>query len=61
MGAARRTILLADSSKFQQRSFCTVCTLAELDEVITDDAIAPQALATLREAVTVTLVSPRRT
>jgi len=60
MGAARRTILLADSSKFQQRSFCTVCTLAELDEVITDDAITPQALAAVREAAPVTLVTPRR-
>ena len=60
MGAARRTILLADSSKFHQRAFCTVCTMAELDEVITDDAIAPHALAALREVVTVTLVTPRR-
>lgn len=61
MGAARRTILLADSSKFQQRSFCAVCTTAELDEVITDDTIAPEPLAALREAVgKVTLVSPRR-
>ena len=62
MGAARRTILLADSSKFQQRSFCAVCTVAELHEVITDDAIPPSALAALQEAaVTVTLVTPRRT
>jgi DeoR/GlpR family transcriptional regulator of sugar metabolism len=61
MGAARRTILLADSSKFQQRSFCAVCTMAELDEVITDDAIAAEPLAALREAaVKVTLVAPRR-
>ena len=61
MGAARRTILLADSSKFQPRSFCDVCSMAELDEVITDDAVAPQALAALQEArVAVTLVAPRR-
>jgi DeoR/GlpR family transcriptional regulator of sugar metabolism len=61
MGAARRTILLADSSKFQQRSFCSVCSVADLSEVITDDGITAEALAALREAVaTVTVVSPRR-
>jgi DeoR/GlpR family transcriptional regulator of sugar metabolism len=61
MGAARRTILLADSSKFQRRSFCAVCTMSELDEVITDDAIPPPALTALQEAgVTVTLVTCRR-
>ena len=62
MGAARRTILLADSSKFKQRSFCAVCSMAELDEVITDDAIDADSLAALREAgVKVTLVTPDRT
>jgi DeoR family transcriptional regulator of aga operon len=61
MGAARRTILLADSSKFQQRAFCTVCSVGALDEVITDDAIAAEPLAALREtAVKVTVVTPRR-
>lgn len=58
MQAARRTILLADSSKFQPRAFCTVCTLADIAEVITDDGISADALQTLREAgITVTCVT----
>lgn len=59
MRAARSTILLADSSKFQQRAFCAVCTLAEFAEVITDDGIGAEALRTLTEAkVAVTRVRP---
>ncbi|MEJ1974717.1 MAG: DeoR/GlpR family DNA-binding transcription regulator [Acetobacteraceae bacterium] len=56
--AARRTILLVDSSKFQHPAFCSVCRLEALSEVITDDGISAEALATMREAgVTVTVVA----
>ncbi len=59
MRAARRTILMADSNKFQQRSFCTVCAVTEISEIITDDGIAPEPLSILRDAgVVVTLVRP---
>lgn len=48
--SARRTILLVDSTKFQAPGFCTFCTLAEIDEVITDDGIGPEHLSGLRAA-----------
>jgi DeoR/GlpR family transcriptional regulator of sugar metabolism len=55
--SARRTILLADSSKFQARGFCTFCDLSAIDEVITDDGIAPEHLSELRSGkVKVTVV-----
>jgi DeoR/GlpR family transcriptional regulator of sugar metabolism len=46
--SARRTILLVDSSKFQAPGFCTFCQLSEIDEVITDDGIDPEQIASLR-------------
>ncbi len=55
--AARRTILLVDSSKFRHPAFCEVCDVEELSEVITDDGIDLAALAQLRDAgATVTVV-----
>ena len=55
--AARRTLLLADSSKFGQPAFCTVGGLGEVAEVITDDGIAAETLAGLRdEGILVTTV-----
>jgi len=59
--SARRTILLVDSSKFQAPGFCTFCTLSDIDELITDDGIAPEHLAGLRSSnarVTVVAVQP---
>lgn len=46
--SARRTILLVDSSKFQAPAFCTFCTLSEVEEVITDDGISEEQMASLR-------------
>ncbi len=46
--AARRTILLADSSKFQAPAFCTFCDLSAIDEVITDDGATPEQLSVIR-------------
>ncbi len=54
--AARRTILLVDNSKFAEPGFCTCCDLSAIDEVITDERTAADALASLRsfeKAVTV--------
>jgi DeoR/GlpR family transcriptional regulator of sugar metabolism len=58
MHAARRTVLLADSSKFQPRSFCKVCDIHELAEVITDDGLSKSLQQTLQRSVLkLTLVS----
>lgn len=55
--AARRSILLVDSSKFRHPAFCTVCEVSDLDEIITDDGIDPPTLAALRQlGIAVTIV-----
>lgn len=36
---SREVILLADSSKFKKRSFAFICSIDEIDKVITDDKI----------------------
>jgi DeoR family transcriptional regulator of aga operon len=36
---SREVILLADSSKFSKRSFAFICTIAQIDKVITDNGI----------------------
>lgn len=55
--SARRTLLLVDSSKFQAPAFSTFCEIQDIDEVITDDGIAPEHLAALRAfSVKVTVV-----
>jgi DeoR/GlpR family transcriptional regulator of sugar metabolism len=46
--AARRRILLADSSKFQVPALSTVCDVSLIDELITDDGIPDEQLAALR-------------
>ena len=45
--SARRTILLVDSSKFQAPAFSTFGNLSEIEEVITDDGVSPEARASL--------------
>ncbi len=58
IAAARRVVLLADSSKVQPPAFCTICGVASVHEVITDDAADPSEVAALRDAgVEVRLVS----
>jgi DeoR/GlpR family transcriptional regulator of sugar metabolism len=46
--SARRRILLVDSSKFRPPAFCTFCELSEINEIITDDGIQKDHLASLR-------------
>jgi DeoR family transcriptional regulator of aga operon len=48
IAGARKAIVLADSSKFTAPSFCTICTLADIHEVVTDEGIAPAHLANLK-------------
>ncbi|NVP58397.1 DeoR/GlpR family DNA-binding transcription regulator [Mycoplana rhizolycopersici] len=61
IASARKTILLVDSSKFTAPGFCTLSDISEIDEVITDEGITQDALASLRAAERkVTVVSSRR-
>jgi DeoR family transcriptional regulator of aga operon len=39
IAAARRTIVLADATKFGPRSFCEICPIDAVDEIITDDGL----------------------
>lgn len=39
--AARRVVLLADSSKFQLPAFCTICDLSEVHALVTDERADP--------------------
>jgi DeoR/GlpR family transcriptional regulator of sugar metabolism len=48
MRSAQRRILLVDSSKFRPPAFCVFGDLSEITEVITDDGIQPEHLASLR-------------
>ena len=56
VAAAKRTLmrsanscrLLVDSSKFRPRVFMTVCEMAEIAEVVTDEAASPEELERIR-------------
>lgn len=47
---ADRVVLLADSTKFSQTAMVRICTLDRLDEVITDDGVAPRHVAMVEAA-----------
>lgn len=49
IAAARRVVVLADSSKFAAASFCTICAVSQIHEVVTDDRIDPAHLSSLRD------------
>lgn len=65
MRAARRTIVLADSSKFQPPTFATFGAVSEVDEIITDEHIAHADLDNLKSlarkvtVVSLSVVAPR--
>ena len=46
--AAAHKRLLIDASKFRPAAFTRVCAVADLDSVLTDDAVAPADVAALR-------------
>ncbi|MFV0383866.1 DeoR/GlpR family DNA-binding transcription regulator [Paracoccus sp. (in: a-proteobacteria)] len=56
IGQADELIVLADSSKFDQRSSLLLCPLARIHTVITDDGIADRA-ASMLEAADVRLIA----
>lgn len=55
IGQADELVVLADSSKFQNRSSLVLCPLSRIDTVITDEGITDKAAAML-EAADVTLI-----
>lgn len=58
IAAARHVMVLADSSKFTAPSFCTICDIADIQEIVTDDGIDPLALEELRRLNVVLRVVP---
>ena len=55
IGQADELVVLADSSKFDQRSSLVLCPLTRIDTVITDEGITDKAAAML-EAAEITLI-----
>ncbi len=47
---ASKTIVLADTSKFGQRGFGHICSIEDIDVIITDDGISEQVAASIEEA-----------
>ncbi len=58
IAAARKVIVLADSSKFGGQSFCEICSIEEVDEIITDDEL-PKSTRRDYEATGVALTIAR--
>jgi DeoR family transcriptional regulator of aga operon len=58
IASARRTILLADASKFRTAAFCRICDIRDIHEMITDDRADASEIERLRDlGLTVTVVS----
>ena len=56
--AARRVVLLADSSKVQMPAFCTICNIGEIGAWVTDDGADKAVLRMARDrGVAVTVVT----
>jgi len=47
--SSQKVILLADSSKFGKKSFARICSIDQIDEIITDNKISPNTVAELQE------------
>jgi DeoR family transcriptional regulator of aga operon len=47
---ARRTVVIADSSKLGKATFARISPISEVDEVVTNDDADPEQLAALRQA-----------
>ena len=47
---ARRVIVVADSSKLDRVAFARICSVAEVDELITDEGADPRAVSLLQGA-----------
>lgn len=53
MRSASKIIILADSSKFGQRGFGRICSLEEVDVIVTDSRISEQAVAMARRRASI--------
>ena len=58
IGAARRTIVVADASKFGQRSFAHICPLAYVDVLVTDREPPGELAEALASAHVQVIVAP---
>ena len=58
IGQADELIVLADSTKFEQRSSLVLCPLSRISTVITDDQISDKAAAMLEAAEVTLIVTP---
>ena len=57
INSAQKTIVLCDSSKFDRRGFSRICSIDEIDQIITDSGISQHMLSTLRgRGIEVTVV-----
>jgi DeoR family transcriptional regulator of aga operon len=57
IAATRKTIVLADSSKFGKRGFGKICGLENIEQIITDRGISSHTLETLKSmGIEVTIV-----
>lgn len=54
--AAKRVIVLADSSKFGPASFCEICRISEVHEVITDSGASLDQIEAIQAAGTICCV-----
>ena len=48
INSAQKTIVLCDSSKFDRRGFSRICSIDDIDQIITDSGISPHMLSMLR-------------
>lgn len=55
--AAKRVIVLADSTKFGAPSFCEIGRVADVDEIITDDGATAEQVETIRAEGTICTVA----
>lgn len=58
IASARQIVVLADSGKFAPPSFCEICPVAEVDEVITDAGATDEQVGEVRAAGTLCTVAP---
>lgn len=59
INSAQKTIVLCDSSKFDRRGFSRICSIDEIDQIITDSGISPHTLSSLQgRGIEVTIVEP---
>ncbi len=57
INSAQKTIVLCDSSKFDRRGFSRICSIDDIDQIITDSGISPRMLSMLRgRGIEVTVV-----